>query len=148
MPTIPLEYRETVETSATPEQVWAALVEPEQVARYHMTNLLKLDPVVGGEILYGAGEDIMISGRVTRIEPGQVLEHTFSFGDPVSSHNADADPETLVAYLLEPSAEGTALTIHHTGFEEENQTYGNISEGWPYILEALKAHLGNMSSGG
>ena len=136
----PLEYVETILITAAPEDVFAALVDPERVNQYHMAPLFKIGTVPGEEILYGSADDIMISGRITRLLPGEVLEHTFRFG-PESHAGTEVDADTLVNYTLEPVGGETRLTLRHSGFAEENQTFANISGGWPYILEGLKGYL-------
>lgn len=138
--THPLDFTAEICVPASPERVWAALVTPERVAKYHLAPLLKLEPRVGGEILYGTAEEVMLSGTITQITPNSVLAHTFRFGPP-GNIGPGTDPDTLVIYALHEHDSGTALKLRHTGFTEENQTHANITSGWPHILKSLDSLL-------
>lgn len=138
-----IEFLYSVDLPVPASQVWSALVQPEQVAQYHFVPLLKLETFPGGEIAYGMGDDVMISGKITRFEPSAVLAHTFNFAPGEHSALAEADPETLVTYTLDsPPSGGTRLTLVHSGFPYQNQTYANIEGGWPAILDGLRRYLG------
>jgi len=122
---------------ATPLQIWSALVDPELVAQYHLAPLRKIELKSDGQIIYGTEEEDLIIGQITDIDPTQLLTHTFRFQP--NHEGTKNDPETLVTYTLKEKTEGTLLTLTHTGFPHENQTFTNISSGWPHILESLKA---------
>ncbi len=130
------EFTQTILIKADPATVWQAIVDPGLVVRYHLAPLKAIRLRIGGDIVYGTKDEDMIVGKITYIDPTTRLDHTFRFH---SGHQAaDQDHEAAVSYRLAKTAEGTALTILHFGFEEENQTYANISEGWPVILKGLK----------
>jgi uncharacterized protein YndB with AHSA1/START domain len=115
-------------------EVWNALVTKETVDRYHIAPLHTLELQEDGRISYGAEEEL-ISGRILSLEEPTRLVHTFHFA-------GSKDSETQVAYEIETEGEKMcSLTISHTGFEEENQTFANISGGWPVIASSLKTLL-------
>lgn len=88
----------------------------------------------GGKISYG-GEAELITGTITELGAPKRLAHTFQF---VGSD----DPITLVAYEIKPIGDSMcSLKISHTGFQGENQTFADISGGWPVIASALKTLL-------
>lgn len=135
-----LEFSQSLISATPPEEVWLALTDPTRVSEYHLAPLRILEPRKGGRIIYGPEGNDMIVGEVTEFTPGRCLEHTFRF---MPGHMGTAnDPETLVRYDIAAGPEGTKLTLTHSGFPEENQTYANISGGWPYILEGLGKYLG------
>jgi uncharacterized protein YndB with AHSA1/START domain len=122
--------------AGTSDELWLAIVDPSKVAQYHLAPLRVIELTKGGGIRYGTDEAEMISGEILEFVPGRRLVHTFQFGSAMEATRED--PVTTVTYLIEPEDQGTRLTVIHSGFPKENQTYANISGGWPYILDALK----------
>lgn len=131
-----VDFIETVLIEASPNAVWQAIVDPASAAQYYLIPLLEIDLTPGGRIAYGTAEESLITGEVENFEPGVRLRHTFRFSRSI--HGTADDPVTTVTYLLEPSPHGTMLTLVHSDFPCENQTYANIVEGWPAILHGLK----------
>lgn len=107
------------------------------MAEYHLAPLKLIEVAEGGRIVYGTESTDMIVGRILEVIPEKLLVHTFRFGD--SLEGTKNDPETTVSYRISKGDGGTLLTVAHTGFPEENQTYANISGGWPFVLDGLKA---------
>lgn len=134
-----LTYTTTLTLATPPARVWQALTDPAQAAQYHLAPLRQLDLHEGGKISYGTDAVEMITGEITRLIPAQQLDHTFRFAP--SQQGTKDDPETLVSYRLEEINGGTKLILTHSGFPYENQTYTNISGGWPFILDALKTFV-------
>ena len=135
-----MEFVQEISLSIPPEVVWSALTEPERVKMYHLAPLQKIELKAGGDILYGVGKEVMISGVITEVQEHSRLSHTFRFGSQCQPATT-TDGETLVIYELREESGSTILKLTHTGFTEENQTYANIAGGWPYILERLKVWL-------
>lgn len=133
------DFSKTIVANAAPSKVWEALVDPEKVAQYHLAPLREIELREGGRIAYGTESDEMIVGRVLRVEIGRRLDHTFRFHP--NQEGTKNDTETVVSYVIEAGSDGTVLTLLHSGFVEENQTYANICGGWPFILDALKAFV-------
>ncbi|MES2438846.1 MAG: SRPBCC domain-containing protein [Verrucomicrobiota bacterium] len=133
-------YVQEIRTSAKPASVWEALTKPEIVRTYHMTPLQKIELKKGGEITYGRGDKVMISGSITEIEPNMKLAHTFHFG-PGKPPGTEADADTLVTYTIRIEGAETVLKLTHSGFTERNQTYANATGGWPFVLKKLKLAL-------
>jgi len=131
-----VDFIEFISIEASPDAVWQAIVDPASAAQYYLVPLLEIDLAPGGRIAYGTAEESLITGEVENFKPSVRLRHTFRFSHSILG-TAD-DPVTTVTYLLEPSPHGTTLTLIHSGFPGENQTYANIAEGWPAILKGLK----------
>ncbi len=99
-----------------------------------MAPVRTLELKKAGRISYGGDVDL-ISGTIIEVEPPKILVHTFKFA-------GSDDPETRVSYEVEPIGESMcSLTISHTGFQAEDQTYADITGGWPVIASSLKTLL-------
>lgn len=134
----PVEYVQEIRVSAAPESVWDALTKPELVKTWHMAPLQKIELKKNGEIVYARDGKVLISGTITEIEPGVKLAHTFHFG-ALNHPGTESDDDTLVTYTLTKDGAETVLKLVHSGFTEKNQTYTNVTGGWPFILKKLKA---------
>ena len=133
-----LDFTYEFQTDASAETVWAFLTDPQLVKKYHLASLKKIGLQEGGEIIYGTKESKFIVGRVTKVDVNKLLEHTFRF---VSHTGTDEDAETLVRYEIIEEREPTVLRLTHTGFHKDNQTRANMTGGWPFILDQMRACL-------
>ena len=128
------QFQYTLFIGAPAREVWNALVTKETVDRYHIAPLHTLELKEGGRISSGA-EAELITGKILALEEPASLVHSFHFA-------GSQDPETQVVYEIEAEGEEMcSLTISHTGFREENQTFANVSSGWPVIASSLKTLL-------
>ncbi len=92
---------------------------------------------VGGQIVYGTPQQAFITGQVVEYSPNRRIVHTFQFhaGTPA---NVATDAPSRVTYQIEPMGKMCRLTLTHDGFDADNQTYANVTGGWPTILSGLK----------
>ena len=132
-PSVPDLYYD-VYIRATPEQVWQAIVDPAQVARYYPCPLREFGQV-GGPAIYGNYKTVFIDGKVIDREEEKLLVHSFRF--PESKH------ESVVIYMLEllPDSDITQLVVKHTQFGEDESTYHDVAGTWGYILSGMKSML-------
>jgi uncharacterized protein YndB with AHSA1/START domain len=128
------EFHYTIFIARPAKDVWSALTEKKTIDQYHMAPSHTLELEKGGKISYG-GEAEFILGTITELEVPTRLVHTFRFG-------GSEDPETRVAYEIEPIGDSMcSLTISHTGFLAEDQTFADVTGGWPVIASSLKTVL-------
>jgi len=128
------EFHYTIFIAKPATDVWGALTEKKTVAQYYLAPLHTLELKKGGKISYG-GETELIVGQILEIDPPKTLVHTFKFA-------GSEDPETRVAYEIKPIGDAMcSLTISHTGFEKQDQTFADITGGWPVIASSLKTVL-------
>jgi len=128
------EFHYTIFIAKPASDVWSALTEKKMIDRFYMAPVHTLELKEGGKISYGS-EAEFITGTITELEAPKTLVHTFKFA-------GSNDPETRVAYKLEPIGElMCSLTISHTGFQSEDQTFADITGGWPVIASSLKTLL-------
>jgi uncharacterized protein YndB with AHSA1/START domain len=128
------EFHYTIFIAKPATEVWAALTEKKTIDQYYMAPVHTLELKKGGRISYG-GKSELITGLITALEAPKTLVHTFKFA-------GSEDPETRVAYEIKPIGDSMcSLTISHTGFQEKDQTYADVTGGWPVIASSLKTLL-------
>jgi uncharacterized protein YndB with AHSA1/START domain len=113
-----------------PETVWAALTEPEGIARW--LTKAEVEPRVGGRFhLDFHGGDSVVDGRITQWEPPLLLEHSW----PEKQANGDS----LVRWELSPAGEGTRLVLTHR--LDAGGDLADFASGWHWHLDALDRAL-------
>lgn len=126
-----------IEIEAPPERVWEALNSREQ--EYNAGWTLDNDGIEPGSRYAFRDErgEPMIVGEIVEIDPPRRLVTTSShqWSDAVK-----AEKPSRVTYEIAPTSKGCKLTVIHDGFESaDSPTYRAVENGWPPILEALKA---------
>lgn len=107
-----------------PAKVWRALTEPTLLAQW-------LLPVTGLELTPGVpfrfqtdphpGWDGTVNCRVLEVQEQQKLSYAWVVGAM----------NTVVTFVLTPTATGTRLSLQHTGFgPEQKQNFGGARYGW------------------
>ena len=128
------EFHYTIFIAKPAKDVWGALTEKKTIDQYYMAPVHTLELKKGGRISYGGDTELM-SGTITEVESPKTLVHTFKFA-------GSDDAETRVAYQIKPIGDAMcSLTISHTGFKAEDQTFADFSGGWPVIASSLKTLL-------
>jgi uncharacterized protein YndB with AHSA1/START domain len=122
---------------ATPEELWRALTDPEQIGGWlaHASRWT-LEP--GGEyrLEFGDSDDAVTTGTIRQIEPERVLELSWSYPGEIDS---------VVRFELIPQAQGVMLVLDHSRLPAEPAVgYG---AGWQAHLEALDRLLSGRQSG-
>lgn len=114
---------------ASIEELWAALVEPEQIRAWFTPA--RVEPRVGGRIELRShdGRGTMMEGMVRVFEPPRIFEY-----DWVSPNQT-----SVVRYELEPAGAGTRLTLSESVLTDANLR--RRTAGWHQHVERLEAHL-------
>jgi len=115
-----------LEIDASPDVVFATLIEPGKLNRY-MARDAKVEPRVGGRIDFGWG----VGGPVKIVDlvPNQRLAYEWGF---------EGEPDTLVTWTLEGSGGRTRLSLRHSGFGDDGYQEG-YRTGWQHFLNYIKA---------
>lgn len=131
---------------ASPERVFRAWTEPDELARWFSPNPelvteAEVDLRVGGAYRIRMGTYEVV-GRYARIDAPRSLAFTWRW-----SHEPDA-PDTLVTVELVPlDGGGTRLTLRHERFASEAER-ANHDDGWQRTLDRLPAALQSAPTGG
>lgn len=137
-----------VEIRATRERVWRALTNPAELSSWFKVS-------IEGEI--APGEEIwMVSqypGHEGRRFVVRIVEMTPPSRFAWQWHPGAVDPQvdyakepfTTVTFTLEPSENGTRLSVAETGFDEISlarraKVFGDNSKGWTEVLVWLQKH--------
>ncbi|MGX5848413.1 SRPBCC family protein [Mesorhizobium sp. PL10] len=139
----------SAEILARMEQVLAALVTDEverwwgSAETYQMTGWTA-DLRVGGRwsviVRTADGRRLPAGGEFLEIEAPRRIVQTRAYD---WDHPTLGRHETTVAYLLEPIATGTRLTICHGGFAGFAEAAAEHAEGWARALGWLQGRFGD-----
>ena len=125
--------------------VWRAITDAEQMPKWFFESIESFKPEVGFETqfnVHAGGKDYLHVWKVTEVVPNKRIAYTFNFGG--------YEGEGLVVWELSEVADGTKLTLTHTGIEafaqfaQDDPAFKRESgeAGWKYFLkESLKGYL-------
>jgi uncharacterized protein YndB with AHSA1/START domain len=130
------------------ERVWAAITEPEQLAKWFVSAVQMEELRVGAPIRFMFEQFGNPLGIIEVVEP----LHRFAFRWPAVPVGADLSvPVTqtynlLVEFTLEDAPEGTRLTFVHSGFarlpaDKVEGYQDRDARGWPIVLTTLETYL-------
>ncbi len=143
------QIRKSIEIKAPVERVWQALTDHKEFGEWFR---VKLDgPFIAGEVstghmTYPGYEHIEWKARIKEIDPPRLFSmtwHPYAI-DP----NVDYSHETptLVEFRLEPTADGTRLTVTESGFDRVPrhrmpEAMRMNEGGWEQQVKNIKAHV-------
>jgi uncharacterized protein YndB with AHSA1/START domain len=147
--TSPRSFDTAIELPASPEEVWRALTDPEELVRWFPLQA-EVRPGVGGEIRWAWGERFDWATRIAAWEPGQRLLLTQASsvpfdlaGRPIA--DGSAPPATIaLEFTLAKSGGGCRLRVVHSGFglgAAWDDELEGISHGWQGELRSLRHYL-------
>jgi uncharacterized protein YndB with AHSA1/START domain len=123
---------------ATPEQIWAAITQPDLTARYFHGARIENTPT--RHISAGPDGSTWGDGRVLEWDPPRRLVHDWqSLYDPELA----AEAVSRVTWEIEPQDGGYCqLTVIHDQLEGAPRTAQGVSgAGWMFVLSNLKTFL-------
>jgi uncharacterized protein YndB with AHSA1/START domain len=133
----------TAETDvrATPEQVWTALTDPDQIEKYMFGSRVTTDWRVGSPITWAGeyeGKKYEDKGEVLDVQPGRRLSVTHY--SPLGGRPDVPENYHTLIYLLATKGDGTHVTLSqdNNGTPEEAK---HSTENWSAMLRGLKDHL-------
>ena len=113
----------------TPEELWSALTDPAQLARW--LARAQVDPGVGGHVSLDFDGGSTEGGRILVWDEPRVLEYEWRFSD---------EEPSVVRFELHPQEAGTLLVLDHRQLGRSSGAgYG---AGWHAHLDALAGATG------
>jgi uncharacterized protein YndB with AHSA1/START domain len=110
-----------------PGEVWAAISEPDRMARWGFRG--ELEPRSGGALHFDYGEAGGTDGTVIEWNEPSVLEYEWA---------TDTDMPWRVRFELTADGDGTLLTFDHILPDASDPSF---AAGWHWHLDRLATHL-------
>jgi uncharacterized protein YndB with AHSA1/START domain len=134
-------YVATAQTdvAATPERVWAALTEPEQIATYMQGSKVTTTWEIGSPITWDGeydGRAYQDKGEVLTYDEPRVLSVTHY--SPMMGQPDEPENYHTLVYTLTAEGDGTHLELTQDGNDSEEQAQ-QFSANWQGMLDGLKA---------
>lgn len=138
-------FTATAETDikATPERVWTALTDPDQIEKYMFGSRVTTDWRVGSPITWAGeyeGKKFEDRGEVLDVQPERRLSVTHY--SPMSGRPDAPENYHTVTYLLATNGDATHVKLsqdNNGSIDEANHSADN----WAKMLATLKDYLEN-----
>ena len=114
---------------ASPERVWAALTEPDELASW-LTEGGTFEASLGGSVSMDFGDGGVVTGEVMAWDPPALLSYTWVFLDGAASQ---------LTFVLSADGDGTLLLLTHE--RVPTQTAMGYTLGWHAFLDRFDAYL-------
>jgi uncharacterized protein YndB with AHSA1/START domain len=130
-------------------RVWRALTDAEEFGtwfRVHLEGQFVEGQSIRGHITYPGYEHLKFESQVVRMQPQQYFAfrwHPYAI-DPAVDYSGE--PTTLVEFRLEPSGDGTLLTVTESGFDQiplarRAEAFRMNDGGWAEQMKNIAAHV-------
>lgn len=122
----------------TPEQLWAAITDPEVRARFHFGNRVESDWTPGSVyvLTHPKADGPVIEGENLEVDPPRRLVQTMR---ALWDVDALAAITSRVTWEIEPVQDSCRLTVVHDQLPDDADA--QLHGGWPMILSGLKTWL-------
>jgi uncharacterized protein YndB with AHSA1/START domain len=132
-----------IEIDATPEAVWKAITDPEELANWFPISA-EASPGPGGTITYHWGHEFTAALSILEWTPPRHLRTTWM--EAVMPQDSDREERRRVAvdWYLEGAGGKTVLRLVHSGFDPEaswEDEFDGTRRGWTYELRSLRHYL-------
>ena len=136
--------RRTIQIAAPIEKVWSAVTQPEHISQWFGKAVIDGTGVGARGTLtfegYGA-----VPLRIEALDEPRLVSYRWGNDDASGVMPDDVDEHsTVFTFTLEPTADGTQLTVVETGFEATSDPAANMEShrgGWDDELDKLVALL-------
>jgi len=126
-----------VTVSASADDAWKALTDPDTVRRYYFDTAPRTTWEVGSPIEFVDDDgDAQIVGEVLEFEPPTRLAHTF-----IATWYGERDDQGSLHWEISPTDEGCRITLIHRGARAATREGSETADGSRQIIEALKELL-------
>jgi uncharacterized protein YndB with AHSA1/START domain len=142
-------FRTSLDLDASPDEVWAALTQAEEIVRWFSTEA-KVTPGKGGTMLWSWGHGEDWETRIDAWEPGHLLRLVQEDSRPYTAEGKQLPPGEVepariaMEFTIETHQGKTRLWLVHSGFghgDAWDAEIDGISEGWQAELRSLRHYL-------
>ena len=146
-----------IELKAPLSRVWRALTDYREFGEWFLVKLegpFIEGQVTLGRITYPGYEHVKWEALVQKIEPEKLFSFTWghikSFDPATYSDDYSNAPTTLVEFRLEPTKEGTLLTLTESGFDQlpgdfREEAFRRNDGGWTEQIKNIEKHVAKSS---
>jgi uncharacterized protein YndB with AHSA1/START domain len=138
-----------IELKAPVARVWRALTDYREFGEWFRVKIegpFVAGAVSRGHITYPGYEHLQWEAVVTAIEPERLFSftwHPYAI-DPKMDYSQE--PQTLVEFLLEKTAEGTLLTVTESGFDKipaarRAEAFMRNEGGWAQQMKNIERYV-------
>lgn len=137
-----------IEIRATPERVWRALTTRDELSAWFRVAID--GEIAAGREVWMTSTDPTYAGqrfkvRFTELTPPRRLVWQWHPGEVDPKVDYSREPETTVTIELEPTPDGTRVSVSETGFdrislERRAKVYRDNDQGWAEVLTWLRNH--------
>ena len=145
----PDRIEKSIELRAPVSRVWRALTDHNEFGTWFHVRLdgaFRVGEPSTGQITHPGYEHVRFNAVIQAIDPEQYF--AFTWHPYVINPNADYSNETptLVEFKLEPTTDGTRLTVVESGFDavpahRRDEAFRMNERGWGMQVENVKAHV-------
>ena len=129
------------EISASPQQVWDAMTDPEAISRFMFGSKVETDWEEGSPITWSGeydGRPFQDKGEILEVVENQRLRMThFS---PLSGKDDVPENHHTLDYRLEDRGASTRLTLDQDGNDSAEQAE-QVAGNWQMMLDQLKKYV-------
>ena len=132
-------HEHVLEIQATPDEVWKAITDPAEIARWFALQA-ETRPGKGGEIVYRWGEFV---GRCPILEWKPPVQLRTGWLEAPATPAGEGSA-LVVDWFVERSGTKTVLRLVHSGFGPDarwDKEYDGTKRGWTFELQGLKHYL-------
>jgi uncharacterized protein YndB with AHSA1/START domain len=139
-----------IELQAPVSKVWRALTDHREFGAWFRVKLdqpFKAGSPSTGHITYPGYEHLKWEANVKSIEPETYFAFTWHPYAVDPDHDYSTEPPTLVEFRIEPTKDGTRLTVTESGFDKipagrRMEAFRMNDGGWAEQMKNIEAHVG------
>jgi uncharacterized protein YndB with AHSA1/START domain len=118
--------RRQIVMPVSPERLWEALTDPDQIAAWFGGRVdWELDE--GGPVQFRGDDGSERSGRIQAVRPGRHLRFTWW---PTGGSEGGPEGASEVSYVLQPDGDGTRLTVQERPVEPATTPQARADAAW------------------
>jgi len=142
-----------IELKAPVSRVWRALTDHREFGQWFRVKLegpFVPGEVSRGQITYPGYEHIKWEAIVQKMEPERLFSFTWHPAAVDPKMDYSKEPQTLVEFRLEKTADGTRLTVTESGFDKipagrRPEAFRMNEGGWAEQMKNIERYLASKS---
>jgi uncharacterized protein (TIGR03086 family) len=135
-----MTYTHTALLPVSPDEAFALITDPERLRRWQAVSAY-VDLRAGGDFRWTVTPGNIAAGTFREIDPGRRLVLGFGW----QGRDAVPPDTSMVTVVIEPTPEGSKVTLTHAGLDEEQEK--SHAEGWDHYFERLQKFVTTGNAG-